>query len=99
MTINKSFDLEKIIVTLKNTLSEKEETMMNLKNIILDMRDRSPFYIPITEDSTDIALGTYINNLKDPARIRFLFIREGEGIYQFGSKKIYVKTEGDKILS
>lgn len=26
-------------------------------------------------------------------------MRECEGVYQFGSKKIYIKIEGDKILS
>lgn len=25
-------------------------------------------------------------------------MREGEGVYQFGSKKIYIKVEQDKIL-
>jgi hypothetical protein len=28
-----------------------------------------------------------------------LFLRESDGVYQFGSKKVYVKTEGGKILS
>ena len=99
MTTNKAFDLEKSIVTLKNTQSEKEEAILNLKKMILDKKDQSPFYAPSGDDVTDVALGTYINNLTDPGRIKYLFIREGEGIYQFGSKKIYVKTENDKILS
>lgn len=29
--------------------------------------------------------------------LRNLFLRESEGVYQFGSKKIYVKVHQDKI--
>lgn len=40
-----------------------------------------------------------ISSLNDPTKIKLMFIREGEGVYQFGSKKIYVKIEQDKIYS
>ena len=50
-------------------------------------------------DAVDAALADYLNNNKDAAKYRVLFIRESEGVYQFGSKKIYIKIEGDKVLS
>lgn len=28
-----------------------------------------------------------------------MFMRESEGVYQFGSRRVYVKCERDKIMS
>ena len=61
------------------------------------MREKTGAYIPMRDDSIDKKLADYINSLNDPSRIRVLFIRETNGVYQFGTKKVYVKVEQDKI--
>lgn len=38
-----------------------------------------------------------LNKSPDFDLLKGLFIRESEGVYQFGSKKIYVKVEKDKL--
>ena len=53
----------------------------------------------ITDDSIDRRIAEYINASNDPQRLTKLFIREREGVYQFGSKRVYVKIEGDKVFS
>ena len=53
----------------------------------------------ITDDSIDRRIAEYINASNDPHRLTKLFIREREGVYQFGSKRVYVKIEGDKVFS
>lgn len=44
-------------------------------------------------------MAKYLNNYNgDRKKTRTLFIREGAGVYQFGSKRVYVKIEQDKVL-
>jgi len=84
---------------LKNVIDEKEEYEYNLKRMILNMKEKSSVYIPVKEDNIDEKLADFINSSKDPNSLKLLFLREGDGVYQFGSKKVYVKIEKDKILS
>ena len=44
-------------------------------------------------DKIDKALANYLNKQEDVEIFKNLFLRESEGVYQFGSKKIYVKVE------
>lgn len=62
------------------------------------MKEKSSVYIPVKEDNIDEKLADFINSSKDPNSLKLLFLREGDGVYQFGSKKVYVKIEKDKIL-
>lgn len=55
------------------------------------MKEGGIAYIPFHNDPIDKALADFINTLQDPDRIKNLFIRESEGVYMFGSKKIYAK--------
>eukprot|EP01016_Furgasonia_blochmanni_P029485 TRINITY_DN3095_c0_g1_i9.p1 TRINITY_DN3095_c0_g1~~TRINITY_DN3095_c0_g1_i9.p1 ORF type:complete len:902 (-),score=331.71 TRINITY_DN3095_c0_g1_i9:417-3122(-) len=94
----KNYELQKIIIYLKNLLAEKDDYIENLKKLILELKEKSNAYVPISSDPVDNKLADYVNNANDPNKLRVLFIREGEGVYQFGTKKVYVKIEQDKIL-
>lgn len=57
-------------------------------------------YVPIQDDPVDNLLAQYINKLHSPEnKLKILFIREGEGVYNFGTRKIYVAIHQDKIHS
>jgi len=56
-------------------------------------------YVPIKEDPIDNLLAQYINKHSPENKLKILFIREGEGVYSFGTKKIYVAIHQDKINS
>jgi len=57
-------------------------------------------YVPIKDDPIDGLLAQYINRLHSPEnKLKILFIREGEGVYNFGTRKIYVAIHQDKINS
>jgi hypothetical protein len=43
-------------------------------------------------------MADFINNY-DRDKLQVMFTRESDGIYFFGSKKIFVKVEQDKIIS
>lgn len=46
-----------------------------------------------------MALGNFINKYPKKNNMNILFLRESEGVYQFGKKKVYIKIEkGNQIL-
>ena len=63
----------------------------------MDLKSRIAVYIPNKGDPTDVKLAEYINNYPDRQKLKIMFLRESEGVYEFGSKRIMVKVERDKI--
>ena len=76
--------------------AEREEQLMSLENIIDELRKDREIYKPIKDDPIDIALSDYVNTR--PAGVKVQFDREDHGIYNFGTKKIFVKLEQGKLL-
>ena len=59
----------------------------------------SGVYIPKKEDKIDKALANYINKLPEHTKMKIMFIRESEGVYKFGQRRVQIKIEkGDNIL-
>lgn len=54
-------------------------------------------YIPVKDDKVDKRIAEYINNYPDRQKLKIMFMREQEGVYQFGSKRVGVKVDKDKI--
>lgn len=96
---DKVMELEKLTIYLKNAVADKEDYVLNLKKLIIELKDKSSVYVSITDDAIDRKIAEYINASNDPHRLTKLFIREREGVYQFGSKRVSVKIEGDKVFS
>ena len=92
-------DLNRTIKELNIQIQERDDYILNLRKVIIEIREGNPLYIPVKDDPVDNALADYINSLTDPGRVKVLFLRESEGVYQFGTKKVYIKSEGDKIQS
>ena len=63
------------------------------------MKSKVAVFIPIKDDPIDEKLADFINNYPDRQRLKIMFMRESEGVYEFGSKKIFIKVEKDKIKS
>lgn len=81
---DKMFELEKCLIYLKNVIQVKDEYILNMKKLVVEMKERSQTYVPL-EDTIDTKLAHFINSSNDPAKLTKLFLREGEGVYQFGS--------------
>jgi hypothetical protein len=62
------------------------------------LKARIAVYIPVKNDAIDRKLAEYINNFPDRNKLKIMFMRETEGVYEFGSRKVQVKVEGGKIL-
>jgi len=67
------------------------------RNYIIDLKARIAVYIPVKDDVIDKRIAEYINNYPDRQNLKVMFMRESQGVYQFGSKRIAVKVEKDKI--
>jgi hypothetical protein len=67
------------------------------RNYIIDLKARIAVYIPVKDDVIDKRIAEYLNNYPDRQNLKVMFMRESQGVYQFGSKRIAVKVEKDKI--
>jgi hypothetical protein len=82
---------------LLRQLKDAETEIETLKHYIIELKQRIAVYIPVKEDAIDRKLAEYINNYPERAKLKIMFMRESEGIYQFGTKRVYVRVEKDKI--
>ena len=53
--------------------------------------------MPDRDDEIDYQLAEYINNYPERSKLRIMFMKESDGVYHFGSKRVYVRVERDKI--
>lgn len=55
-------------------------------------------YIAKKHDQIDEGLADYLNRFPEREKLKILFLRESEGVYQFGQRRVYVKIEkGNQI--
>ena len=78
-------------------MKEYEAEIESLRQYIIDLKSRIAVYIPVKGDVIDKKLAEYINNYPDRQKLKIMFLRESEGVYEFGSRRVMVKVERDKI--
>ena len=77
------------LLTQVRDLTEEVET---LKVYILDLKKKLAFYVPVRDDVVDCRLAEYVNNYPDRNKLKIMFVRESQGIYEFGTKRIEVRV-------
>lgn len=82
---------------LLERIKEQDEQIEAMKLYVQQMRSRFQIYVPDKEDPLDTQLAEYINNYPERSKLRIMFMKEGDGVYQFGSRKVYVRVERDRI--
>lgn len=85
---------------LKQTEQNNDDLLAEIETLrayIIDLKSRIAVYIPVKNDSIDKKIAEYINNYPDRNKLKIMFMRESEGVYQFGSKRVAVKVDKDKI--
>ena len=93
----KCYQSNKQSLDILENLKDAEDEIEVLKSYIVDLKGRIAVYIPVKGDPTDKKLAEYINNYPDRQKLKIMFLRESEGVYEFGSKRVMVKVERDKI--
>jgi chromosome segregation ATPase len=94
---DKVYKANKTSLELLKHLKDAEGENETLKNYIIELKQRIAVYIPVKDDPIDKRLAEFINNYPERQRLKIMFMRESEGVYQFGTKRIAVRVEKDKI--
>ena len=79
------------------TVRDLELESATLKNYIVELKARVSVYLPMKNDPIDAKLAEYINNYPDRNKLKIMFMRESEGVYEFGSKRVNVRIEKGRI--
>ena len=66
------------------TSLELLEQVRYLEQYIVELKGKLCIYIPVKNDPVDTALGEYINNYPDRSKLKIMFMRESDGVYEFG---------------
>ena len=93
----KVYKSNKISLEILRELKEAELEIQALQQYIIDLKQRIAVYIPVRGDGVDRKLAEYINNYPERSKLKIMFMRESEGVYTFGSKRVAVKVEKDHI--
>ena len=92
------FDANQQSLDLLKQVRNLELENLTLKNYIIDLKARVAVYVPVKDDPIDQKVAEYINSYPDRNKLKIMFMRESEGVYEFGSKKVNVRIEkGGKI--
>jgi hypothetical protein len=95
--------MKKSHLDLENDLIEKQNQIIVLKDKIINLMKNTSnaqkshrVYVPNKLDEIDCTLGRFLNTMGK--RLKVPFIRESEGLYRFGSKKVVLYLErGDEL--
>ena len=93
----KVYKANKTSLELLKQLKDAEVEIETLKQYIVDLKQRIAVYIPVKDDLVDKKLAEFINNYPERSKLKIMFMRESDGVYQFGSKRVAVKVEKDNI--
>ena len=91
------YKANKTSLELLKQLKDAEVEIETLKNYIIELKQRIAVYIPVKDDPVDKRLAEFINNYPERNKLKIMFMRESEGVYQFGTKRVAVRVDKDKI--
>jgi len=83
-------ELTKEIENLNKTIQEKDAKIASQ-----DAKLRALFttYIPKKGDRIDMEIADLINNRPESDPLKIMFLRESEGVYRFGQRRVQLKCE------
>ena len=90
-------DANQTSLDLLKQVRQLELETATLKSYIIDLKARVAVYVPIKDDPIDLKVAEFINNYPDRNKLKIMFMRDSAGVYDFGSKKINVRVEKNKI--
>lgn len=90
-----------LLQQLKDLEYNQQQAIQKIQEL-LDENDKlyknQAIYIGKRGDRIDKALANYFNSYPEKEKLKILFLRESEGVYQFGQKRVFIKIEqGNQI--
>lgn len=90
---------EELEQSFHRRLSFAQSKIAELSDIVGRLEHTQVVYIAHKNDTIDLKLANWINKYPERNTMNIMFLRESEGVYRFGQKRIYLKIEqGNKIL-
>lgn len=84
---------------IKSNQKEATDSINKLEKELIKLRVDWNTYVPKRGDKIDEKLSNFINKYPEQEKMRILFLRESEGVYRFGQRRVQIKIEkGDQIL-
>ena len=94
---DKVYKANKTSLELLKQIRDDDEEIETLKRYIIDLKSKIAVYIPVKDDPIDQKVAEYINNYPDRQRLKVMFMRESSGVYEFGSRRVGIKVDKDRI--
>ena len=85
-----------VIKQIREIIDDRDNEIIILRELIAELQNKTTYY-PIKDDPVDEAISEYVNSRSEPMPV--LFIREEYGTYLFGTKRVFIKLENNKIIS
>mmetsp|Transcript_17196 Transcript_17196/g.28966 ORF Transcript_17196/g.28966 Transcript_17196/m.28966 type:complete len:119 (+) Transcript_17196:557-913(+) len=96
---NIQLDLVENLKQLEDKCGLAEDKIRELLDINEMLEKNQAVYIAKKNDKIDKSLSSYLNKFPEREKLKIMFLRESEGVYQFGQKRVYIKIEkGDQIF-
>ena len=93
----KVYKSNKIALELLKRLKEAEVEIDTLKQYTESLKLKIPVYKPIKDDETDLILSQFVNNNANSEQLSVMFLRVSEGVYSFGTRKVKMFMENNKL--
>ena len=96
---NTQLDLVEQLKEMEGKNELAEDKIAELIKLNEQLEKNQAVYIAKKNDRVDAVLGNYLNKFPERDAMKIMFLRESEGVYCFGSRRVYVKVEkGDQIF-
>ena len=93
----KVYTANKTSLELLQQIRVDEDEILTLKTSLIDFKARASFYQPVKDDPVDLRLAEYLNTVDRAKFARVTFIRESNGFYSFGSRRVQIELTQGKL--
>ena len=91
------YDANKRSLDTLKQMRDLEVENSTLKHYIVELKEKVAVYLPIKTDPVDCKIADFVNNYPERSKLKIMFMRETEGVYEFGSKRVNVRIEKGRI--
>lgn len=77
---------------------EKRLLRETIRDLHLYIENLNCRYVPKPNDEIDEALATFIHHYPEKDKMKIMFLRESEGVYKFGQKRVFIKLDKGQAL-
>jgi hypothetical protein len=92
----RSYEVSRLVPRLKLVAEEKDTEVEVLRGVVAELQKARTVYVPASNDPVDTVMASFVNS---HSQLPVSFYRQDEGIYLFGTKRVFIKLENGNIVS